>query len=343
MEQTYGHCLTPNDLSKAFGITVQGIYRILKTNDIKIFSTKNKRNFIPPSEVRNLFLKKGIKYPKLNISFQIVKGGVGKTSLSLSLAVRASHYGARVLAIDFDQQSNLTRSFCVDSRDKFVWLNIIRDDVPIKKAIINVSENLDLIPSNLNNSRLDNELTQSASNLKDMVKDKLSDIRNDYDLIIMDCPPALNKINASITCGSDLILIPINPDPYSIDGLDFSISEMEKIKKEFKLKFDWRILWNRYDARERIGAIYMHKIFLDKKKVEKVFPVVIGTDITLKNAVFNSQTIFEVKKNARIKEDIDNFAREILDINEEKFKSRTKKDISHERVGKIKKKSKELA
>ena len=112
--------------------------------------------------------KGGFKYPNAIISFQIVKGGVGKTSLSFCLAVRASHYGARVLAIDLDQQGNLTRSFNVEASDKPVWLNLFRDKVPVENAIVELSDNLHLIPSNLNNSRLDTELTQSSTNLKDL-------------------------------------------------------------------------------------------------------------------------------------------------------------------------------
>ena len=123
-----------------------------------------------------------------------------------------------------------------------------------------MSDNLHLIPSNLNNSRLDVELTQSASNLSDLIKDIIDPIRNNYDLVIIDCPPAINKINTAVTCASDMVLVPINPDPYAMDGLDFTLSELARIKKEFKLGFDYRVVWNKYDARERLGAVYMHSI-----------------------------------------------------------------------------------
>lgn len=310
--------LTPNDLCPLLGgITVQGVYQTLKSKGIKTITMENRRKYIPPSEVRRLFEEKGFKYPRKNISFQIVKGGVGKTSLSFSLATRASHYGARVLAIDFDQQSNLTRSFNVDARNHPVWINVIRDNIKCSDTIKHISEFLDLIPSNLNNSRLDIELTQSASNLKDIIKDKLCEIRDNYDLVIMDCPPAINKINTAVTCSSNLIIIPINPDPYAIDGLEFSIAELLKVKKDFKLDFDYKILWNRYDARERLGALYMHQIMSDESKIEKTLPIVIRTDITLKNAIFDKKTIFEIPKKSFIREDIDQFTKEILQINQQ--------------------------
>ena len=308
--------LTPNELACSLGnITVQGVYRALKSKGINTIVASNRRKYIPSIEVKRLFEDRGFQYPKQNISFQIVKGGVGKTSLSFSLAIRASHYGAKVLAIDFDQQSNLTRSFNIDAREKSVWINIVRDNVECSKSIIKISDSLDIIPSNLNNSRLDIELTQSASNLKDLIRDKISSIREQYDLVIMDCPPAINKINTAVTCGSDIIIIPINPDPYAMDGLEFSIAELLRVKKDFKLNLAYRIIWNRYDARERLGALYMHQITKDEKKFEKILPIVIRTDATLKNAIFDAKTIFELPKRSAIREDIDQFTKEILGIN----------------------------
>jgi chromosome partitioning protein len=307
--------ITPIELTECLGgITIQGVYKTLKTQNIDIL-TVNRRKFISSLGVRSLLIQRGFTYPKINISFQIVKGGAGKTTLSFALAVRASHYGAKILVVDLDQQSNLTRSFNVEAREAPVWLNIIRDRVNIKKAIISLSENLHIIPSNLNNSRLDVELSQSNPNLRDMVRDKLYSVRDDYDIIIMDCPPAINKINTTATCASDLIIIPVNPDPYSMDGLEFTVSELQRIKKEFKIDFDYKIVWNRYDARERLGAIYMHALVKVEERAMKLLPVVIRTDASVRNAVFDSKSIFDLPKKTPIRGDIDQFTRELLGIN----------------------------
>jgi len=297
------------------GITIQGVYKALKTHEIPTESTTSRRKTVPSKGIRKLFEERGFTYPKQNISFQIVKGGTGKTSLSYSLAVRAAHYGARVLCIDFDQQGNLTRSLNVEARDLPVWLNIFRDRLDAEQAVVKVSEFLHLIPSNLNNSRLDTELTGSSTNLRDMVRDKLTPIRGNYDLVIMDCPPAINKINTAATCASDIIIIPINPDPYAMDGLEFTVAELERIKADFKLSFESKIVWNRYDARERLGVYYMHEVAKSSIYASKLLPVVIRTDTSVKNAVFESKSVFELGNKSTVREDTDQFTREILGIN----------------------------
>lgn len=315
--ENFNLSITPLELADCLGgITVQGVYKALKTHEIPVSSTKNNRKIIPAEGIRKLFEDRGFVYPKSNIvSFQIVKGGVGKTSLSFSLAVRASHYGAKVLAIDIDQQGNLTRSFNIDARDKAVWLNLYREQAKIQDSIIKLSDNLHVLPSNLNNSRLDTELAQSNSNIAALVKGIIAPIKNNYDLIIIDCPPAINKINTAVTCASDMVLIPINPDPYAMDGLDFTLSELSRIKKDFNLSFDYRVIWNKYDARERLGAVYMHELAKREDMDNKILPVVCRSDTSLKNAVSDAKSVFELPKKAPIREDIDQLTKEILGIN----------------------------
>lgn len=309
--------ITPSDVAEIFGgISLQAVYKILKSNDVETKTTSNRRKLISPLGVRTILEKRGFSFCKKNLSFQIVKGGTGKTSLAYSLATRASHYGARVLAIDFDQQGNLTRSFNVDARDRKVWLHLVRDRVDIADVVIEITDTLHLLPSNLNNSRLDVELTGVASNLRDMVRDRIAPVRQNYDFVVMDCPPALNKINTAATCGSDIIIIPINPDPYAMDGLEFTLAEFERIRDEFKMPLDYKILWNRYDARERLGVFYMHELAKNPDRAQHILPVVIRTDTSVKNSVFGAKSIFELPKRSSAKDDIDQFTRELLGINE---------------------------
>ena len=123
--------LTPNELADALGMTVQGVYRILSARDIKS-TLPGKRKLIQADDIRNILTERGFKYPKMNISCQVVKGGAGKTTIAFNFASRATYYGVRVLAIDFDQQGNLTRSFDIDSQNRPVWINIFRNEKTIQ-------------------------------------------------------------------------------------------------------------------------------------------------------------------------------------------------------------------
>ena len=245
-------------------------------------------------------MERGFCYPKVNISFQIVKRRCWKNFLSYALSLRASHYGAKVLVVDLDQQGNLTRSFNIDLREHPVWLNVIRDNVPIDKAIIPLSETLHILPSNLNNSRLDLELTQSALNLKDVIRDKLAPIRDNYDLVFLIAPPPSIKLICLQHVPRTLLSSPESRAlRYGWIGL-YSFRN-QRIQQEFKISIETKIVWNRYDARERLGAIYMHDLAKDENKIKSVLPVVIRVDASLK-ILFTKLGLFLIFLNALVSE-----------------------------------------
>ena len=238
--------------------------------------------------------------------------------MSSNFAFRASQYGAKVLAIDLDQQGNLTSTLNVDNSSCPVFINLFRNEVSIEESLIEVNDHLHVIPSSLDNSRLDMELAQATSlNIKDLIHDLIEPVRKNYDIIVMDCPPAINRINTAVTCASDLVVIPVNPDQYSMDGMEFTIAEIKLIRKDFKLKnLDYKIIWNKYDAREKLGAVYMHHLIKDPDNFDKILPFVIRTDASIKSAVYESKTVFETNQKRNIKEDLDQLTRELIGLND---------------------------
>ena len=296
-------------------ITSQGVYKILKKENIDSILVTPKRRVVTPEGMRTILTNRGFNFQKKVLAFDMIKGGVGKTTISSTLAVRASHYGCKTLLVDFDLQGNLTRSFTLPQDNFPVWLNVIKNEEQVENCIINLNPYLDIIPSNLNNSRLDIEMSSNNCNIKDIVLDTLAPIKDNYDLIIIDCPPAINKVSASAICASNSVIIPLTPDPYAIDGLEMTVSEIKRIQKAFKLKnINYFIVWNKYDARKRLGTVYMHNL-LKEYPVESVIPVVIRTDSNYENAIANANSIFELQKPSCAKEDIDQLTREILNIN----------------------------
>lgn len=318
LQQTFhkdDYYITPNDLLNSVSpiTTLHGIHKILKEK--KIPTIKSGTKILVPSESARLFFEgRGFGYPKLNLSFHIIKGGVGKSSLASATAVRANMYGAKVLCIDFDQQGNLTRSFGIDGRESLVWLHVLRNQCKIHEAIIPITKTLHLIPSSMNNSKLDIELANNPINLREMIRDALNEIRDIYDLVIFDCPPSLNKVTAATTCASDLVIMPINADGYSMDALDATIKEIKHLESAFKLQLPYRILWNKYDQREKLAVKYLHEVASKEACKDNILPVVIRTDATIKNALDQGISIFEMKSRTGIYEDIDNLTKEILGL-----------------------------
>jgi len=305
-----------SELSSVIGnISSQGVYKLLKTKNLESILISARKKVVPPLSIRTILLDKGFKYKKQILSFDMIKGGVGKTTLSSNVGMRASHYGCKTLLIDFDLQGNLSRSFNIDiDKNSKVWIDILKDNVAIKDTIVKIDDYLDIIPSNLNNSRLDIEMQHASINIKDHVHDILDSVINDYELIIIDCPPAINKVSASAICASDTIIIPLNPDPYAMDGLEMTLNEIKRIKTNFKInRPNHLVVWNKYDARKRLGAIYMNEL-AKQIPTENILPVVIRTDTNYQNSIANTGSIFENTKNSVAKEDIDQMTRELIGI-----------------------------
>jgi len=307
--------LTPQELARMLGKSNQAIYAFLKNKNITSIEISKRKRLISPSSIKTILEMRHFKYSKKIFSIHDLKGGVGKTTIALSFSARASHYGFRVLMIDMDLQSNLTRYCNVDSTNLPVWINILRKDTKVEDCIVNIDEYLDLIPSNLNNSRLEMELASNSSiNIKDSIKDTIEPILNKYDIVIIDCPPSLCKTTTMATCASDLTIIPINPDQFSIDGMHMTIDEINRIKRAYKLPLKYKILWNKYDGRKKLAPFFIQQLAKDEEKYSNALPIVIRIDSAFEISQSMRKSIFETKRRSNAQEDIDALVRELLSL-----------------------------
>lgn len=258
--------------------------------------------------VRRLLQDKGFKIPRQTISFQMLKGGVAKTTSALNFGWRAAQYGARVLFVDLDQQANLSFALGVDAENLPVWVDIVEKKISIDKAIVKVSDNIDLIPSSLNNSVLDRVLYTSHRNLASAVKSPLREIQDNYDVIVLDTAPSLSAINTAVTCASDMVILPINPDKFSMIGVKKHLADLEELREEFAIDFATKILFTRFDGRESASQAFLEECLeLFEDLLLKHY---IRASADIKNALSGPKTIFSVKSHA--KEDYDGLTRELL-------------------------------
>ncbi|MFZ4405179.1 MAG: ParA family protein [Pseudobdellovibrionaceae bacterium] len=267
--------------------------------------------FVDPSVVREVLLKQKIQYPAQKVvSVQMLKGGVAKTTTVLNVGLRAAMYGANVLFIDLDQQANLSFALGHNGEKDPVWLDIVEKKKSIDECIRCIDMHVDLIPSNLNNSVLDRVLLNSNRNWAQAVKSPLDKIKHRYDLIFIDTAPALSAVNTAVTVASDQVLLPINPDRFSMLGLEKNLEELKDIKKDFHLDFDIKILFTKFDAREKTSHQYLQNCIDSYENL--LMKNFIRTSSQVKNSVDGSKTLFDCK--AAVKEDFDLVTRELLEI-----------------------------
>ena len=146
------------------------------------------------------------------------KGGVGKTTTAINLSASLASLGQKVLALDMDPQGNMTSGLGVDKdeAEKTVY-DLIIGNVGIEECIYeNVIENLDVLPSNINLSAAEIELI-GIDNKEYLLKEEVDKIRDRYDFIIIDCPPALSMLTINAMTTADSVIVPIQCEYYALE------------------------------------------------------------------------------------------------------------------------------
>ncbi|MAE22013.1 MAG: hypothetical protein CMK92_06230 [Pseudomonas sp.] len=313
------YSISARELSSLLEVTPQGMHHLLKSMSIDTEIRKNKK-YIYPSEVRKLFEGRGYSFEKQIFSFSVVKGGVGKTSLSHSFAIRASQYGARVLVIDLDQQANLTQAFGLDDEELSTLFHVIKNDLTIEEAIIPITSNLHIIPSNMDMSFLDRYLQIHQENLVTVFKDQLDKVSDDYDIIIFDCPPAISSATAAATLASNHIVMPVIPMKFSLQGLKASLTEINNLEKKFKIKkLEKSLIFNRFDARKGSSTEFITSLAGSDAYKEFMMKCFIRENSELENCINQKHSVFDYTKKSNAREDLDIFTRELMKLNDNRI------------------------
>lgn len=268
----------------------------------------SEKSTVSPLLARKLALKNQRSYPQQVISFQMLKGGVAKTTSAFLLGTRLAQYGAKVLFVDLDQQANLSSALGFSNSEAKVWIDLIEGKTQIDQIIQKIDENIDLIPSNLDNSVIDRVLMKTTRNWSMCVKGPLSRIQKQYDFVIIDLAPALSIINTAASIASDMIVLPVNPDRFSFVGLEKHLEEIVQTEEEFGLSLQKKILFTKFDSREKLSQSYLQ--LLIEKYPALLFENYIRTSSEIKNSLENQKDIFSYKNNLR--EDFDLLALEVL-------------------------------
>ena len=173
------------------------------------------------------------------ISLVNQKGGVGKTTTSINLSSALGHLGKKVLLIDLDPQSNSTTGLGINKANiKLSIYDVITNRCEISDAIIKTKfKNLSVIPSMIFLSGVEIELMQTSMRednfiLGDQLKNQINKIKDRYDFIIIDCPPALGILTTNALAASDSVLIPVQCEYLSLHGLVKITSMIDEVKED---------------------------------------------------------------------------------------------------------------
>ncbi len=187
------------------------------------------------------------------IAFHLQKGGVGKTTISGTLACQSAIGGHNTLIIDCDPQGNLSSWFLMQP-PKFELSDVLQGRCFIGDAIVKAPglENLSILPTFGIGGTLKNYSETKLAEEPFVIQDLVKDVSEDYDHIILDLSPGLGRLERSALIASDEIITPMTPEVFSLDGLEIFIDELGKLKKNMRSNVKHnKIIINSYDERIR--------------------------------------------------------------------------------------------
>jgi len=240
------------------------------------------------------------------------KGGVGKTTTGVNLGAALASAGQHVLLVDTDAQGNATSGVGIQKAtiEREVY-DVLVNETPIQDAIIHTEhEGLDIVPATIQLSGAEIELTPMMAR-ETRLKAALDEIKDEYDYILIDCPPSLGLLTINAFTAANSILIPVQSEYYALEGLTQLLNTVKLVQKHFNrdLKIEG-VLLTLYDARTNLGK----QVNVEVKKYfqNKVYATIIRRNVQLAEAPSHGMPIIDYAPKSKGAEVYTELAKEVL-------------------------------
>ena len=212
------------------------------------------------------------------------KGGVGKTTTSINLSACLAEKGKKVLVIDKDPQGNTTSGFGIDKNNLETTIyELILGECSISDCIIKeVIKNVSLVPSNVNLAAAEIELI-GIDKKEYILKKEVDYIKEEYDFIIIDCPPSLNMLTINAMTTADSVLVPIQCEYYALEGLSQLIHTINLVKERLNPELDMEgVVFTMFDSRTNLSMQVVENV--KENLNQRIYNTLIPRNIRLAEA-----------------------------------------------------------
>jgi chromosome partitioning protein len=234
------------------------------------------------------------------------KGGVGKTTTSINLGKALVKLGFKVLLVDMDSQGNLSQSLGIDNPEKQVVNALLKnEDLPV----VTIGENYHLSPSDLELAYADLELVQAVGGVNQL-KNKLNPLRESYDYILIDCPPALNIFTNSALVASNGCLVTLQPEVSAMKGVNNLFERISQVRERINPELVVEgIVLTMVDKRLKVHRDMIEYVNQSLNNF-KIYNTQIRINVALKESQISQINIFDYDSNSNGAADYLNLAKE---------------------------------
>lgn len=249
------------------------------------------------------------------ISVANQKGGVGKTTTTVTLSAILAKKGKKVLLIDADPQGNATSGLGVTKEVELSVYDVLVNETTMKETIQDTNiKNLKVCPSNINLAGAEVELVSMMSR-EQRLKEKVEEIKAEFDYILIDCPPSLGLITLNSFTASDSILIPVQCEYYALEGLGQLLNTVNLVKKHLNKSLEIEgALLTMYDIRTNLS----NQVVKEVKKYfnDKVYKTAIPRNVRISEAPSYGLPVTLFDAHSKGAKCYEKFAKEFLKQNE---------------------------